>query len=262
MRKQHVLTIVLIVLSVLTTFFIVVAFVANWLRSPEDFYLLPRNADDWSGWGTGMGALGTTGALIYAAMKFRSDAEEQRNLRLDRDAEARADAKPLEVTVSLSYPTEDLRDVSGLRLKLNNLGKQPFTNIQVKIPDVPAQITSGQTAPLPPLIWEDNPGGGREDEVWTPMTAQPYQVDKSQQLWLCGDVPPGSMISLYIEFAEIQDVQTWGLNPTKDYSKAERKGRIAVIFDDYKGRTWIRSTEGRRPLQRLWPESFIAEQKA
>lgn len=105
--KQHSLIIVLIALSVLTTVFIGAAWIGNWLRSPENFYLLPRDADDWSGWGTGMGALGTTGALIYAAMKFRSDAEEQRNLRMDRDAEARADAKPLRVEVSLSYPTED-----------------------------------------------------------------------------------------------------------------------------------------------------------
>jgi hypothetical protein len=68
------------------------------------------------------------------------------------------------------------------------------------------------------------------------------------------------MISLYIVFAGSQCIERWELIPYEDFSKSEPKGRIAVIFDDYMGRTWIRSTEGRKPLKRLWPESFIVEQ--
>jgi hypothetical protein len=260
MIKQHSLAIVLIVLAAITVIFIVWASIANLLRSPDDFYLLPRNAGDWSGWATGMGALGTTGALIYAAMKFRADAEEQRNLRLDRDAEARADATPLAVDISLLSPTDDFRDVSGLRLKLTNNGKRSFNNVQVKIPDVSGQITSGRSAPIPPDLAEDDPSFGKEDPEWTEMNQLPHQVDRGRQLWLCGEVPPGSMISLKIDFDEIQSDDDWGIRPAeRDSSKKERKGRIAVIFSDYKGRTWIRSTEERRPLQRLWPESFIVE---
>lgn len=260
--ERFTLVTVLVVVSLIIMGFIGWSLIANWLRSPDDFYLLPRNAADWTGWATGMGALGTSGALIYAAMKFRSDAEEQRNLRLDRDAEAKTAANSLAVSISLHSPGEDIRDVSGLRLTLTNYGKERFTDVQVKFPDVLSEITLGQSASIPPDLVEDDPSFGKAEEDWADMNPQPLPVGDGGQLWLCGDVPPRSIISLSVVFDEIQSDGQWELTPVeRTSSKTERKGRIAVIFSDYKGRTWIRSTEGRRPLQRLWPEAFIVEQQ-
>lgn len=253
---KHSLAIVLISLSAIVVSFTISASIENSLRSPLDFYVLPRTADDWSAWGTAMGALGTSGALIYAAMKFRSDAKEQRDLRLDRDAKAREDARPLWVDLSLTYPTEDLGpEVSGLTLTLTNWGKKPFNNIRVKIPDVPAKIVSARSAPIPPLLVDDDPAFGREATVWN-AAARPQEMVGGY--WLCGDVPPDAKMALEIDFDESQHRVVWEESTlSRDTGRGEREGRVAVIYEDFMGRTWVRSTEGRQPLQRIWPDDFI-----
>lgn len=246
--KKHSLAIVLILLFTIIAVFVVWAWVANSLSSPDNFYVLPRTADDWSGWGTAVGALGTSGALIYAALKFRQDAEEQRTLRLDRDAAARADATPLAVDVRLTYP-DQTQDVDGLRLILTNTGKKQFSNIRVKIPDVPAQVISAESAPIPTFNMQDEEG-----HAWANMN-RPHQVDG--QFWLCGDVGPGTIVSLTVVFDDIQSAIDWDQSTyDHDTGRGERDGRIAVTYDDYRGRTWVRSTEGRQPLQRIWPDDF------
>ncbi|WP_218221869.1 hypothetical protein [Nesterenkonia sp. Act20] len=245
------------ILALLITF----AAIANWARNPESFYIAPRDAVDWAGWATGMGALGTTGALIYAALKFRSDADEQRNLRVDRDAEAKAIAMPLKVDVSAFTAEEHSREVIGVRLELTNRGKERFTDIQVKVPDISAVLKRGRSAPIPADIVEDDPSFGREEEDWADVDPPIIAEPESKQIWLCGDISPHHIIELDLRFDVPQSMDDWEPKPPAGHSgQWEREGRIVVIFTDHKGHTWVRSTEGRQPLQRLWPDAFIVEQ--
>ena len=246
------------VLVLIAIFIVVFIFCTLWAQRalPGEFYWFPRTSADWTGWATALGSFGTAGALVYAARKFALDAHEQRELRRDRDMEARNDGKVLGVRVSRMYPGDWPVPVTGLTIKLTNNGSEELSNLQVKIPDFPAKIISAQTAPIPPDLNPGYPEFGMEDEDWS-SDVVPFSPTDCQQVWLCGQLPPQTILKLGVKFDPAltgDDALEW-----VEERSGDLKGRIAVIFNDHADRTWIRSTEGKRPLQRLWPESFIEE---
>lgn len=259
--KTHTLFHILGAFSLIVALFITFAVIANWARDPANFYIAPRDAGDWAGWAAATGAVGTTVALIYAALKFRSDADEQKNLRADRDAEAKSVAMPLKVDVAVLTLEQHGRDVAGVRLELTNRGRERFSDIQVKVPDILVELTGRRSAPIPADLVEDDPSFGRHEEDWADMALPIIAGPEDKQLWLCGEIAPGHILALDLRFNEPQSMDDWELEPAAGHSGHwERKGRIVVIFTDHKGHTWVRSTEGRQPLQRLWPDAFIVEQ--
>lgn len=254
-RKRSIFSLHNVGLTVLLVFVLFTAVPAvRAITGPGDFYLFPRDAVDWTGWLTGVGAIGTTVALFYAARQFQRDAAEQREARINRDLQARELANVVKLSITGVSPDEDMRSYSGINVMVKNAGNHAITDLQIKIPDVPARIQSAKRAVIPPYMSDDDPSFGREDPMWgspddlsTPTCAQ--------RIWLCGDLEPESMLRLRVVFDDPQPGDDW----TGWSQKSGIKGRVAAIFTDRDGHTWIRASEGRQSLQRLWPESFVGE---
>ncbi len=51
-------------------------FAGSSLLNAQERYLIPKDAGDWSAWGTWISAVGTIGAVIYAANQFRAGLKE------------------------------------------------------------------------------------------------------------------------------------------------------------------------------------------
>jgi hypothetical protein len=237
--------------AAIVVFFVLRTWSVNSARLDE-FYILPRSSSDWSAWAAWFGLLATAGAVVYAALQFRSDAEEKRKLREDRDADARRDAKSLRVSLYNITPERDRRDVSGIRMEITNGGEEPIKNVQVKIPDVAADITSSDLASIPPDVG-DGLSFPPEDPDWAPL-AVPLKPFDQEQRWLCSDIPARSMLRIYVRFHEYQSDEVWSTWPESGSRfTGQIEGRIMVMFDDDAGRSWARSSEGSRQLHRLWP---------
>lgn len=238
--------------------FVLFTLVYNVVRWWGDIYILPRNGDDWAAWAGWLSLLATAGAVTYAAFQFQSDVQEKRSVRAKSEEEARKAAEYLALRASPTnpadpdYPTDRPNPayVDGVTLYITNYGSEAFKDIQVKIPDVKAEVTSVSSGP------EDIFRAGHPDEApaWVERP-EPQLLFPEQQLWSCGDLPPLTILRVSITLDEIEEDGRW------DPSEDGITGRIAVIFTDHLGRSWVRSTEKPKRLQRLWPESIIAERR-
>lgn len=240
----------------------------RWFTFPNTRYFWPRSADDWSAWGTCLGAVGTIIAVIYAARTLKSTSEaqleERRDRRLEMDfmeAKAAAAANKLRPNVKgLPRDADEYgptAEAKGGLILVDNYSDQSFREVQVFVPD---ESLSKETSLSYFRFWEadlvDSADSGLQRGEWEEIEP-PAPVLPGVNMFTLGTVPPRKSRSVSFHFSSAWS--EWMLDwDDKSYDAEDDFGRrilLGVLFVDHNGKTWQRTSRDGGKISRV--RSFL-----
>ncbi|MGX5717954.1 hypothetical protein [Arthrobacter sp. MAHUQ-56] len=247
---------------------VVIAGLLRWFTLAEPRYFWPKKAEDWSAWGTCLGAIGTILAVVYAARTFKSTSEAQLEERQDRRAEMSfIEAREAEEAIKLrpnatgialrSDEYGDGPDAKGALLSVENRSDHAFQNVQVYVPpeslNKEVTLTSFKFLEAT-FVWEEDETTGfrRPDRgTWTEIAAPAVPIPDSN-LFTLGTVEPCTARSVTFDFSSpVEDMDKWSYKPRDSPDDFARKVLLAVTFTDRNGRTWQRTSHDGGKIMRV-----------
>jgi hypothetical protein len=229
---------------------------ALYIRLPhETRYIQPRNGDDWGAWAGWFAAIVTTTALVYTARAFRQDARAQRELRTDRDEEARRLARKLSITFNaLTGEGTWGSPITGVAIRITNNSEQSFTNLTVYLPDFGGSIKTQWRSSIPAI---DDPLYAPDEPEWQDVEGSPVSLPGDKLQWLIGDIQARYTHRVWLSFDVPQPHEDWEINHemVNGRQTESRVARVAVAYTDSAGRTWTKwSNMSDGSLVRMWPD--------
>ncbi|WP_426004880.1 hypothetical protein ACPFL9_20460 [Paenarthrobacter sp. NyZ202] len=243
----------------------------RWLTLSEPRYFWPKKAEDWSAWGTCLGAIGTILAVVYAARTFKSTSQAQLEERQDRRAEmsfieAREAAEAIKLRPNVNGIA--LRgdehggsfELKGALIYVENRSDHAFHDVQVYVP--PTSLKEGVTLSNfkffeAPFEWEYKADESREPKrgTWADMPAPAPPIPDSN-LFTLGTVEPGKARSVMFDFEFksddlVEDTMKWGHKPRASADEFGREVLLVISFTDRNGRTWERTSHDGGKIKRV-----------
>lgn len=230
----------------------------RWFTLAEPRYFWPKKAEDWSAWGTCLGALGTILAVVYAARTFKSTSEAQLEERNDRQAEMSfIEAREAEEAIKLRPNATGIAlrgdeygdgpDAKGGLISVENRSDHAFQNVQVYVPHESLKGLSLSNIKFfeATFVWEEDKATGfrRPDRgTWSEIAAPAVPIPDSN-LFTLGTVEPRTARSVTFDFpSPVEDMGKWSYKPRASPDDFAREVLLAVIFTDRNGRTWQRTS--------------------
>lgn len=256
-----------LVILTLSALLVLVLGIIRWATLPSPRYLWPKDAGDWSAWGTCLGAIGTVLAVVYAARTLKSTSEAQLHARIDRrlqmdflEAKEAEDASQLRPDMEgLARAADDYglsAEAAGAGIFVQNFSEHPFHEVQVFIPDT--SLAEGVTLSNFEF-WETEleygeSGAERKPRSWAPI--EPPRVPlPGMNLFTLGTVPPGGCRRVTFDFSsdEAEWMDDWS---RKSRDAADPFGRskekvVSITFVDRNGKTWQRTSRDFGKIQRI-----------
>lgn len=227
--------------------------VIRWVTLPAPRHFWPALAEDWTAWGTFLGAIGTILAVIYAARTLRSTSEAQLNEQRDRrlqmdflDAKEGEEANRLQPNVK-GFPREidewgSSDDATGARIYVQNFSDHSFHEVQVFVPKNSLQ-DGGTLSDIE--FWEADlvhtKDRGTSPGKWSKIESPGVSLP-GENLFNLGTVKTRKCRGVSFNFSTYEAMLDWD---TRSYDAVENFGRevlLAVTFVDRNAKTWQRTS--------------------
>lgn len=241
---------------------LVLILLVRWHTLPTPKYVWPRSADDWSAWGTIIGAVGTIAAVVYAAQTLKTSSaaqtKEARDRRLQMEFLELEEAKE---AIKLRPNTEgfaarsdewgDGPDIKGAGVFVNNYSDSPFYDVQVLLPnDVLEDGVTLQNI----QFWETKlihqKGRGWVPDKWDESESPGLQVP-GNTIFILGTVGPKECKRVTFDFSREIFGMDWSHRSSDAVEAFGRDILIGVTFIDEKGKTWQRTSRDRGRIKQL-----------
>lgn len=238
----------------------------RWVTLPDPKYFWPAKAEDWSAWGTCLGAAGTILAVVYAARTLQSTTKAQLEDRKDRrsqmsfiEAKEAEEAIKLRPNVSaialLSDEWGDGPDAKSAMVYVENYSDHAFHSVQVYVPreSLKRPILSNFKFYEAPFIWEDNADGSRRivGGKWVEIEALAAPIPGSN-LFTLGTVEPRTARGVMFDFpVPDESTHAWSYSPRSSQDDFAREMLLVVAFTDYNGKSWQRTTHDGGKIMRV-----------
>lgn len=234
----------------------------RWITLPEPRHFWPRYADDWSAWGTCVGAVGTILAVIYAAETLKSTSAaqiiEQRDRRLEMD---HLDTKDAEEANKLRPDTKgfprasdeygDSPDITGARILVQNFSDHPFHDVQILVPE--ESLEEGVT--LSEIEYWETSQVHHETRGWGPDSWKKIEAPGApvpgQNLFMLGTVLARQCRSVSFDFSEEVMGMDWSHRSRDAVESFGRDIMISVTFVDHNDKTWQRTSRDGGKIRRI-----------
>lgn len=234
----------------------------RWFTLPTPRYFWPKGAEDWSAWGTCLGAVGTILAVVYAARTLKSTSEAQLDERRDRRLEMDfLEAKEAEEAIKLRPDTVGFarssdewgssEDASAARVLVQNFSEHPFHEVQVFVPDGSLE---DDVALSNIEFWEADLEHN-EETGWRPgnwsLIESPGSSLPGTNLFTLGTVGPRKCRSVTFDFSGYESMLNWN---HRSYDAEDSFGRdimLGITFVDRNGKAWQRTSRDRGKMMRL-----------
>lgn len=216
-----------------------IAVIFYYVTLPEPRYLRPHTADDWAAWGTWIGGISSTVALVFAAWQIRQQATATRQSSADatqRDAAAQLRRKEAAVAqaTAVSCVTRTFRNngVVLASLRLSNPTDKPIRQVQVHFNGTVERVV---------LPAESSPTGSGQHLF------DPDEASGDSSVWHVGTLASGEELNVKVQL---------------DYSRSALAeppigGSLftTLFFVDVEGRMWSTDEDG-FPTYRQRVEDF------
>lgn len=245
---------------------VVIAGLLRWVTLAEPRYFWPKKAEDWSAWGTCLGAIGTILAVVYAARTFKSTSEAQLEERQDRRAEMSfIEAREAEEAIKLrpnatgialrSDQYGDGPDAKGALISVENRSDHAFQNVQVYVhhESLKGITLSNFKFFEATFVWEEDEATGfrRPDRgTWAEIAAPAAPIPDSN-LFTLGTVEPFMARCVMFDFSSTVDMGKWSDKPRASSDDFSREVLLAVVFTDRNGRRWQRTSHDGGKIMRV-----------
>lgn len=240
----------------------------RWNTLPTPKYFWPTRAEDWSAWGTCLGAIGTIVAVVYAARTLQSTSKAQLEEREDRRGEmGYLESKAAEEAIKIRPNVEGfpLRsddgghgpEAIGARIFVDNHSDHAVHGVQVIVPH--ESLEDGITLSdfefsEAPLEWgvDDFGHDYLKRRNWSDIEAPAAPIhDPERSTFILGTIEAGKSRSVDFNFSDDEQMMRWNHRSADAKDPFGREMMLVVMFTDRNGKTWQRTSRDNGKIMRV-----------